>query len=126
MRRLVHLLIVLSALLTGCAKIEHMDELLALQSFSDNQDAQKRYLAQEEQKFQNLLSDVKQQKLSPGISKLSIFSTYGKPILITEVKDDLVIKQELMYRHPAQLLGSEKVFLYFDAQSRLVKWQYLP
>lgn len=110
----------------GCAKLQHLDELLALQSFSDNQDAQKRYLEQEEKKFQNLLADVKQENLYSGQSKFSIVSNYGKPILISVVKDDPVIKEELMYRHPAQLLGSEKVFLYFDRRHRLVKWRYLP
>lgn len=105
----------------GCAKIEHLDELLALQSFSDNQDAQKRYLEQEEKKFQNLLADVKQEKLYVGQSRFSIVSDYGKPILASPVKDDPIIKEELMYRHPAQLLGSEKVFLYFDCRHRLIK-----
>jgi len=120
MKRLV-ILIIFIFLCLGCAKIEHMDELLALQSLSDNQDAQKRYLEREEQKFQNLLSDVKQEKLYLGQSKFGITSTYGKPILTSGMKDDPVIKEELMYRHPGQLFGSEKVFLYFDQRHKLVK-----
>ena len=115
------LLCLLCCFSLGCAKLQHLDELMALQSFSDNQDAQKRYLEQEEKKFQNLLADIKQEKLYPGQSKFSIVSNYGKPILISLVKDDPVIKEELMYRHPGQLLGSEKVFLYFDHRHKLVK-----
>lgn len=120
MRELVVLLVLLCSL-AGCAKIEHMDELLALKSFSDNQDAQKKYLAKEELKFQKLLADIKAEKLSPGQNKSSIISVYGKPILTFEVNNDPVVKKELMYRHPGQLLGSDKVFLYFDQKNKLVR-----
>ncbi|MDP3143327.1 MAG: hypothetical protein Q8N14_05275, partial [Candidatus Omnitrophota bacterium] len=106
MRKLAVLLIMLCSSLSGCAKIEHMDELLALKSYSDNQDAQKRYLEREDQKFQRLLADIKANNLSAGRFKSSIVSAYGKPVLVSEVKDDPVIKEELMYRHPGQLLGS--------------------
>lgn len=112
---------ILICLLAGCAKFEHMDELLALKSYSDNQDAQKRYLEKEEQKFQRLLSDIKAEKLSSGRYKSSIISAYGKPILTSRIENDPEIKEELMYRHPAQLLGSEKAFLYFDQKQKLVK-----
>jgi len=105
----------------GCAKVQHMDELLALQSLSDNQDAQKRFLQREEEKFQNLLKDIKQEKLFVGLSKSGVISSYGTPILTSQVKDDPVIKDELMYRHPGQLFGSEKAFLYFDGNQKLVK-----
>lgn len=119
--RKLSILFILPFIFLGCAKLAHMDELLTLQSLSDNQDAQKRYLEKEEQKFQNLLADVREEKLYTGQSKFNIISTYGKPILVSEVKDDPLIKEELMYRHPGQLFGSEKVFLYFDQRHRLVK-----
>jgi len=112
---------ILICLFAGCAKLEHMDELLALKSYSDNQDEQKRFLAREEEKFQKLLTDVKTGKLSEGRLKSSIIYSYGKPILTTPIANDPVIKEELMYRHPGQLFGSEKAFLYFDQKQKFIK-----
>lgn len=125
MIRLITLLFLLSTF-AGCAKIQNLEELMALQSYSDNQDAQKRYLKEEEEKFSRLLADVKDNRLYPGQSRYSIISTYGKPLLVTQISDDPAISEELMYRHPAILLGSEKVFLYFNRKHKLVKTTIVP
>ena len=115
------ILVALICIFCGCAKLRHMDELLALQSFSENQDAQDRYLAETEKQFQDLLAEVKQGRLKMGRSQSSIVSQYGEPILVTRIDNDPKIKEELMYRHPAQLFGSEKVFLSFNGKHKLVK-----
>ncbi|MFZ5800066.1 MAG: hypothetical protein ACOY3D_01645 [Candidatus Omnitrophota bacterium] len=123
--KLLSLLLILF-LICGCAKLANLEELLALQSYSDNQEAQKRYLKAEEEKFSRLLSDVKEGRLPPGQAQRSIVAAYGRPLLITQITDDPQISEEFMYRHPSILLGSEKVFLYFNQHRKLVSAKIVP
>ena len=100
-----------------------MDELLALKSVADSQAQMDQYAQHQEKLFQKLLAAVQQKRLKPSTSKASIIFSYGEPIS-SKYLDELQAKEMMMYRHPLELLGSEKVFLYLDKNKRLIKWEY--
>lgn len=112
--------------LFGCAIIEHKDQLLTLKKFGDDQAKQEQFIKRQESKFKLLLSDVEEGLLKKGDTKERVLSRYGEPVSIKEINGDSVVSEQLMYRHPEQFFGSEKVYLSFDKNQSLVEWLYAP
>lgn len=101
----------------GCAKLSHLQELLTLKSFSDNQDAQKRYVEKQDKKFDQLLAVVKAGRLNEFSDKKSFLKEFGEPIFTKKLDDG---SEEWLYRYTAKLFGSEKVYLYFNNSGKLI------
>lgn len=112
--------------LSGCAILEHKDQLLTLKRLGDDQARQEQFLKLQESKFKLLLLDINGGLLKKGTNRKQILSRYGEPISIKEIKDDPVISEQFAYRHPEQFFGSEKVYLLFDKNQILVEWLYQP
>jgi len=124
MRILVYLIIIL---LCGCAKLAHLDELLTLKSVSDDQRQIEIYLAKQEHGFNKLKEDIKNNRLRQGELKRSIIAKYSEPVLTKEAEPENVgIKEILLYRHPTSYFKSERIYLYFDINNRLVSWESKP
>jgi len=112
--------------LSGCAILEHKNELLTLKSLGDDQAKQEQFLKRQEKKFQLLLSDYEKGKLKQGTAQKAVLSRYGEPISMKKNEDQPEVSEQFVYRHPEQFFGSEKIYLYFDKDSKLIKWQYQP
>lgn len=126
MLKKMSLLCVLLIFLSGCAILEHKDQLLTLKSLGDDQARQKQFINRQENKFKLLLYDVNKGVLKKGATRKYILSRYGEPISIKEIKDDPLIWEQFAYRHPEQFFNSEKVYLFFDKNQALVEWLYQP
>ena len=119
-------------LLSGCAKLTHLDELLRLKSLSENQAEQKKYVEKQNENFEALLNVVKgseanqNQGMEKYPDKESILKAFGEPILTKTVYEDEEVREQLLYRYSEKLSGSEKVYLYFNAKGHLVNWQHFP
>ncbi len=113
-------------LFSGCAILEHKDQLLTLKRLGDDQARQGQFIKRQESKFKLLLSDVNKGLLKKGTARKQILSRYGEPISIKEIKDDPLFLEQFAYRHPEQFFGSEKVYLFFDKNQTLVQWLYEP
>jgi hypothetical protein len=109
--------------LTGCFFLPQ--SLKTLKSVGDSQDEIAAYLDRQVELFNRLLSDFKAEALKPGISRAAFIKTYGEPILIEEVSEPLQ-GVKLLYRHPTEYFKSDRLYLYFDRQERLVFWEYKP
>jgi hypothetical protein len=112
--------------LFGCTIIKYKDELLTLKRLGADQAKQEQFLIQQEKKFQLLLSDIKKGVLKKSFSRREILSRYGEPISMKKIENDFNISEQFVYRHPEQFFGSEKVYLFFDKNSKLIKWLYQP
>jgi hypothetical protein len=118
---------VCSLLLSSCSIIEHKDQLLALKRLGDDQARQEQFLKRQEKKFQLLLSDYEKGRLKQGTAQKKILSRYGEPVSFKEqLEDQSGVTEEFVYRHPEQFFGSEKIYLYFNKDSKLINWQYQP
>jgi hypothetical protein len=119
MRALTILLVL--ACIYGCGTLGAIDRLKEL---SATRDEQQECIEKQEEKFKQLLKDFSEGEIEKGTSEDKIVETYGEPITTKRIKEGSLFKEELMYRHPAQFFGSEKIFLYFDNNKELIDTEY--
>ena len=108
--------------LIGCAKLAHIDELLALKAMSDNQTANDRYVKNYDAKFAELVQLQKTDGLNKYPTTKSILHRFGKPIYIETANDGT---EKWTYRQAVKFFDSEIVILYFQDE-KLVRSEYLP
>jgi len=101
------------------------ESLKTLKSIGDSQNEIGVYLARQLKLFNQLLVDLKDEAIEPGISKARFIRVYGEPILSKEVGDPSR-GTVLLYRHPTEYFKSDRVYLYFDQEENLVRWEYKP
>lgn len=111
---------------TGCTLIRYSSELMTLKSVGDSQKDIQQYLAAQEKKFSALQADVKANRLQSGVSKQDIVNVYGDPVFSRPLADDLEMYEMFLYRHPTQYFTSDRIYLYFDKDQKLTRWQYEP
>ena len=100
-------------------------EIMTLKRAGDSQKQISSYIKKQVKLFDKLVGDLKNDKLKPGVSKSSIISIYGDPVLITK-KPAPLYGEVLLYRHPTEFFNSDKVYLYFDGDWILIGWEYEP
>ncbi len=117
----VFLFFVVGLVLPGCAKLSHLRELLTLQAYSDNNEEKARFIENADQCFEALVQDLNSGRLTRTMRQEDIRRGYGVPIY------DKIITGEArtlwMYRRQTDYAGKEKVYLYFDEQGMLIRWE---
>jgi hypothetical protein len=98
-------------LLTGCAKLAHLDQLLTLQDLSNEQGAQAKYIEEQNARFESLLAVVKSGDIDIYSSRETFRNDFGEPVLKRQVTLNGLELEMWLYRYPAKLTGSEKVYL---------------
>ncbi len=113
--------------LSGCAKLTHLQELLTLKSYSDDQALQDRYIERQDRQFEELLQTVQGKKgLSEYPTKTSFMRHFGEPIYIKAMEKNGQVLEQWLYRYQMKYFESDKVYVYFDSQGNLVDWIYVP
>lgn len=113
-------------LLTGCAKLAHLQELLTLQDLSLDRDQQDAYVKNHDESFERLLTAVKNNSLNQFPDQKSFLKTIGKPVLIKKIVLSGESMERWLYRRTKQSFDSPKVYLYFDQFQKLRQWEYFP
>ena len=113
-------------ILSGCAKIAHIDELLRLQGYSKEKDRQRDLVSQQNKNFERLLKAAKTRALNQYPDAKSICAAFGPPIFEKKVALDKKIYSVWMYRYATKFFGSDKVYLYFDTQGTLKIYDFSP
>lgn len=103
-------------LLFGCSPRLH-----TLISLSNEQKAQRNYLALQEKKYQQLVNDIKKDRLKIGLDKDRIIKLYGEPIAEKTINGQTVFS----YRSPTDFFPKEKVYLYFNLQGILTDFELI-
>lgn len=112
--RTIFILSAFTFVLSGCGK--SMNLLLEI----DKEDkAIKRDIAVGAKKIDLLLKDIETGRLKTGLDKKDAIARYGQPVLEFIADNQM---QELLYRHPLKYFDSPKVYLYFDRDQKLAKW----
>ena len=109
----------------GCAKLEHMDQLLTLKAVSDEQERLGKYIEKQYKRFEMLLNAVKADTLKKDTKKKVILKKFGEPISVDEITQNDQKLELWLYRYSTEFFGSEKVYLYFE-ENGLLKWEYVP
>ncbi len=122
--KLLVLLIILSS--AGCAKLAHLDELLRLKDLSENRDGQEIFVQKQNKNFEKLSGVAKANNIASYKDEKTFIKEFGRPIVSREITSQDQPLTQWLYRYSTQKFGSPKVYLYFDNQEKLVRWEYYP
>ena len=111
--------------LSGCAKVKHLDQLLTLKDLADEQDKMGQYVENQDQRFELMLSEVQAGTLDQYLNKRKIVRTFGEPIHVKHVNKNDQKLESWLYRYSTQFFDSEKIYLYFDLDDNLVESEYI-
>lgn len=120
------LLFLAFSFLTGCAKLEHLPELLTLQDLSDDRGQQDLYVRNHDESFERLLQAVQDNSINQFPDKKSFLKAFGKPLLTRQVAWKGETLERWLYRYATKPFGSPRVYLYFDPSGKLKDWQCFP
>ena len=112
--------------LSGCAKLQHMDQLLTLKGVADEQKRQQSYIEKQDKKFEQLRESVQTDKIKKFSNQKQIFSKFGQPIYSRSIEKNGQTLELWVYRYMVQYFNSDKVNLYFDSDGKLVESAYEP
>ncbi len=95
--------------------------LKLLLQINDEDKAFKQQLRLQEKGFSLLSKDLERNWLKVGTLKKDIIARYGQPILElpTQMQEEPI---KLLYRYPTKYFDSPKVYLYFDNNQALTRW----
>ncbi len=109
--------------LAGCLFRQNLEGLLTLKRVGNSQTEIEAYLGQQEACFEKLLEDVENQRLKPGVLQEDFINSYGDPVLSRPASSQSS-ETVLLYRHPTRYFNSDKVYVYFNEDSELTRWEY--
>ena len=118
-------MISLALLLTGCAKVSHLDQLLTLKDLAGEQAAINRDIKKQDANFDRMREEAKAGTLERYSSKRKILKEFGEPVYTRAVEQDGGQIEAWLYRHATEYFGTDKVYLYFDVQGKLVRSEYI-
>ena len=120
--RIITTIILIPMLFSGCTKVAHLDELLTLKSFSDDQKITNQDVDKKNNQFDMLLAMVQSGDISRYKDKSAIVEHFGAPILSRERTENGKKIDEWIYRYQTNFFDSPKVYLQFDESQALIKW----
>ena len=109
--------------LQGC--ILFSPELKTLKEVGESQKKIDLYLVRQNELFEKLVDDLKKEQLAAGTLKSEFIDVYGEPVL-AERSPDSSSGEIMLYRHPTEYFNSDKVYVHFDQEGRLIHWEYIP
>lgn len=112
-------------LLTGCAKISHLDQLLTLKDLSDEQDRLERHIQTRDEKFEFLVKAVQDGTIGRYKNQKSLRRHFGEPVYTEKITQDGRLLDLWVYRYTTKFFDSPKVQLYLDSSGQLIRWDYL-
>ena len=110
---------------TGCSKLAHLDQLLTLKAMGQNKDEQAKFVKQQDQNFEAVLQAYRENRLSQYPDAKGIQKAFGAPIYVSEEIKDGVPRIKWLYRYSVKMASSDKVYLYFSTDGKLLEWQYV-
>ncbi len=112
-------------LTAGCAKVAHMDQLLTLKSYSDNKEAQEKFVAAQDRNFEKLLEHLTGQEGLRLETRRQVTRKFGPPVFVRTVFQKGRHNELWLYRRAVGYFDVEKVYLTFDGEGRLVRWDHV-
>lgn len=109
---------------SGCAKIKHLDQLLLIKGMSDEQADIDDFVESQTVGFNNLLNSIQQGSFDEYKTKDQIYQAFGEPIIKEKVEMDQQEFEVWLYRKPVGYFKSKKVYIYFDQAGLVSDWRH--
>ncbi len=114
--------------LTGCMQLKmlpHLDEVLTLQAMGKDGDAQEKIVKETARHFDALQEAVKSGAIKQYKTSADITNAFGLPIMAKAIEQDGKSLQQWLYRYALARTSPKKIYLFFDADHKLVSWDYV-
>ncbi|MCF7870146.1 MAG: hypothetical protein K9L69_02795 [Candidatus Omnitrophica bacterium] len=111
-------------LFSGCALFTKAPQLLTLKRLGDSQKLMEGDIEKKKKNLAKLINDIRADKLKKGIAYNRFIRLYGEPVLEKSISKDSKEKR-LLYRHPIKYFDTDKVYLYFNQEAKLIAWEYV-
>ena len=121
MRRVVFVFLIAFSL-SGCFRKDRAQAIATLEALAEERAAQEEIIESERARFSLLIKAVEDGTIKKGLSEEEIHRLYGKPQIIKH-PDAADIDKILVFAEPLNYFGTEKVYLYFDQDEKLVSWE---
>ena len=105
--------------------LPYLDQALLLKDMGDEKDAQDKYVLNANAGFDKLLAAVQSGDIKKYKTREDITRAFGEPVLIKDITADGQPLKQCLYRYAIQSKAKQKVYLYFDAQGHLTRWETL-
>jgi len=111
--------------ISGCASGFNMEAISAMKQLADNQKEIADYVKTQKEGFFKLQQDIHRERLYAGLSEPEIVSKYGEPVYCSPNANNEQ-KKECLYRDPLEFFSTDRAYLYFDKDNRLIRWILKP
>ena len=108
--------------LSGCNALSNLDELSVMGDYSREKDNQHRLVKSIDDHYDDLVKIISQGHINGYKDKASFINSFGGPIF----KKDLGLRGERwLYRYAILKTAKDKVYVYFDRDGKMIKWEKL-
>ena len=118
------LILVVLFFTAGCAKLAHLDQLLILKGMDDEQKQQRRYVEAQDKRFEKIRDAVQNGQIQKFSNQKQIAAKFGQPVYRETTQKDNQDLDLWVYRYTVKYFDSDKVYLYFDKEGKLVDSVY--
>lgn len=120
-------LITLSSILilSGCATVKHLDQLLTLQNLSKNGDLKEACIQEHNDKLKALIDAIHTDAIK-DYDSTKVLAEFGEPTFVKKQPAGGEWVERWVYRDAGKLTSAEKVYLYFDSTLKLVRSEHIP
>ena len=119
-------LFLLVTIASGCTQVkqfQNLDELLVLKDYSDEKEAQGKWIDQETKRFELILAAAKDGSIKDFSTQRTMREHFGVPVLIEHVQEGGASVERWLYRHPIQKLASDRVYIFFNSDGNLLRFE---
>jgi uncharacterized membrane protein YfhO len=117
------LVMALLIMTTGCEFLGHMDELNMLGDYSRDKDNQSKAIKLINENYDALVKAITANEMSYFKNQSDISGRFGEPISIKQINVNGKTQQQWLYRQAILKGAKDKVYLYFDDQGSLLKYE---
>ena len=112
-------------LLTGCAKVKHLDQLLTLKGLAEEQTRLNAYVDEQDRNFERMLKEAEAGTLGQYSTKAAFRDAFGEPVFTRSVREEGEERESWLYRYATEYFGAAKVYLTFGPEGDLVNLEYI-
>jgi len=102
-----------------------MQQLLTLQSYSQDKDRQEEFVQDQNERFARLMETVRADKMGAYQTRKQVEQEFGPPVFSRMTKIGNVDAEEWLYRKAMAYFKGDRVYFYFDQQGQVIGWEHV-
>ncbi len=122
MKKIIPYLLLVLLGLSGCTIISNLDEISTLRDYSREKEGQHHLVKSINDHYDVLTKVIAKGHISEYKDEASFVYSFGEPILKKDLSDG---GQRWLYRYAIYKFAKDKVYVYFDRDGRMIKWEKL-